>query len=401
MFFQVLYIHLFRPFLKYTEATSPLPNNISPRKLCTQAATTISKLLRLYKRSHGLRQIVNLSVYITHSACTIHLLNLPEKAARRDITHGVKALEEIAEGWLCARRTLSVLSAQARKWQIELPEDAATVLARTDSRFGRLGIPASTSPVVHTAKQAPTSAQLPTGNRQPQPHQKDQPSEKNHAATIGPVSNVYVIPEFPGAGDGIVIGSRQTFPADSAALHESRSTARGAQDNGTLSALPVAPSIIPNQRPVGIAHQQPDSQPSRKRRLPSAADANSMFGGVEALLREGQDWWMKDQSALALDFANWNYTDSRNDGVTRPRPHAQQAAPQPLTGRTPQTQQTGSHSMTSVESQPARDMAMTRDHGNEVMNNDFTIPATGFAQPDLTFGYGLYSKTYNENDWYR
>lgn len=55
MFFQLLFIHLFRPFLKYTAATSPLPRTVSPRKLCTAAAATISKLMRLYKRSYGLR----------------------------------------------------------------------------------------------------------------------------------------------------------------------------------------------------------------------------------------------------------------------------------------------------------------------------------------------------------
>ena len=76
MFFQTLFIHLFRPFLKYTRATSPLPETVSPRKLCTQAAQMISKLMRLYKRSHGLRQIPNIAVYIAHAACTIHLLNL-------------------------------------------------------------------------------------------------------------------------------------------------------------------------------------------------------------------------------------------------------------------------------------------------------------------------------------
>lgn len=32
-----------------------------------------------------------------------------------------------------------------------------------------------------------------------------------------------------------------------------------------------------------------------------------MFGGVEALLREGmnEDWWVKDQSQVASGFDNW------------------------------------------------------------------------------------------------
>ncbi|KAI9665546.1 MAG: hypothetical protein M1831_001689 [Alyxoria varia] len=138
MFFQILYIHLFRPFLQYNPQTSPLPASVSPRRFCTLAANTISKLLRQYKRAYGLRQICNIVVYILHSACTIHLLNLPDKNAKRDIVHGVKQLEEIAEGWPCAGRALSVLSAQARSWKIELPEEASVVLDRTDVKFGTI-----------------------------------------------------------------------------------------------------------------------------------------------------------------------------------------------------------------------------------------------------------------------
>src|ERR1051326_5431550 len=136
MFFQLLYIHLFRPFLKYNQHNTPLPPHVSPRKICSQAAAMISKLLRLYKRSHGLRQICNIAVYIAHSACTIHLLNLPDKIARRDIVHGVKHLEEIAEGWLCARRALGILNVLARKWKVELPDDALAVLERAEQKFG-------------------------------------------------------------------------------------------------------------------------------------------------------------------------------------------------------------------------------------------------------------------------
>src|SRR5438045_3725342 len=130
MFYHLLYIHLFRPFLKYDPETSPLPPHVSPRKQCIAAAEAISKIMRIYKRTYGLRQICNIAVYMVHSACTIHLLNLPDKKAMRDIIHGVRHLEEIAEDWLCARRTLSMLSLLARKWKIVLPEEASTVLAR-------------------------------------------------------------------------------------------------------------------------------------------------------------------------------------------------------------------------------------------------------------------------------
>src|ERR1700760_1243459 len=135
MFFQLLFIHLYRPFLKYTRATSPLPSHVSPRKFCTQAAGAISKLFRLYKRTHGLRQICNIAVYIIHSACTIHLLNLPDKTAKRDIIHGVKHLEEIGECWTCARRTLRILAISAEKWKVELPDEALASFARARTRW--------------------------------------------------------------------------------------------------------------------------------------------------------------------------------------------------------------------------------------------------------------------------
>src|ERR1700745_775634 len=102
MFNQLLLIHLYRPFLKYTKTHPPLPSHVSPRKICIQAASAISKLMRMYKRTYGLKQICNIVVYIAHTACTIHLLNLPEKNAQRDVIHGLRNLEEMAECWLCA-----------------------------------------------------------------------------------------------------------------------------------------------------------------------------------------------------------------------------------------------------------------------------------------------------------
>lgn len=139
--------------------------------------------MRLYKRTYGLRQICNIAVYIVHSACTIHLLNLPladaesecaldkggdgedgkekatsaseqvGKAARRDIVHGVRQLEEIAEDWLCSRRTLSILSVLARKWKIGLPEEARLVLERTDKKYGTFSTGDVASPSPSSSKE--------------------------------------------------------------------------------------------------------------------------------------------------------------------------------------------------------------------------------------------------------
>ncbi|PLB42058.1 putative C6 transcription factor (NirA) [Aspergillus candidus] len=139
MFYQLLFIHLYRPFLKYTKSNSPLPPHVSPRKLCTQAASVISKLLRTYKRTYGFKQICNIVVYIAHTTCTIHLLNLPERNAQRDVIHALRHLEEMGECWPCARRTLRILDISAHKWQVELPDEAVTIFEQTHARWGSWG----------------------------------------------------------------------------------------------------------------------------------------------------------------------------------------------------------------------------------------------------------------------
>ncbi|KAH6672771.1 fungal-specific transcription factor [Plectosphaerella plurivora] len=168
MFFHLQYIHLFRPFLKYAPATSPLPPHVSPRRICTANAGAISKLMRLYKKTWNLRQICNIAVYMIHSACTIHILNLPEKTAKRDIIHGIKHLEEIAEDWLCARRSLSIISVLGRKWGVDFPEEALGILQRTDEKYGGFNTSDVPSPKSHFGPSPGSSADIggsPTGGR--------------------------------------------------------------------------------------------------------------------------------------------------------------------------------------------------------------------------------------------
>jgi hypothetical protein len=292
MFFQLLYIHLFRPFLKYNPNNSPLPAHVSPRKLCTQAAAMISKLLRLYKRSHGLRQIPNIVVYIAHSACTIHLLNLPEKNARRDIIHGVKHLEEIAEGWLCARRTLGILSVLAKRWKVELPEEATMVLARTDVKFG---------PWSDVSTPKPT-------NREPQTIEEQQPQQPSPALQPYSMSLANTATQFFDRSGNPMTNVSQ-------GLHRSRnSEARSLPPNDGNSLAyprqqpdytsPAATTITANNAvtPASTQARQSIDGASTSGNSPS-----QLFGGVEQLIREGQDWWYRDQNQLAVGFDNWNY----------------------------------------------------------------------------------------------
>ncbi|KAL5387086.1 Nitrogen assimilation transcription factor nit-4 [Paraphaeosphaeria sporulosa] len=280
MFFQLLYIHLFRPFLKYNPNNSPLPAHVSPRKLCTQAAAMISKLLRLYKRSHGLRQICNIVVYIAHSACTIHLLNLPEKNAKRDIIHGVKHLEEIAEGWLCARRTLGILTVLAKRWKVELPEEAATVLARTDAKYGPWTD-------VTTAKPAKRDTEA--------IEEEQKPTNADSSPALQPY------------GLSLANTASQFFNRTSNDL--SMST----MQNSTSEAPPTDAVPVPmysRAQRTSLTHPSPSvATPVSTNATPSTqgASPSQLFGGVEQLIREGQDWWLRDQNQLAFGFDNWNH----------------------------------------------------------------------------------------------
>jgi hypothetical protein len=273
MFFQLLYIHLFRPFLKYSQTTSPLPPSVSPRRLCTNAAATISKLLRLYKRSHGLRQICNIAVYIAHSACTIHLLNLPDKNAKRDITHGVKHLEEIAESWLCARRTLSILSILSRQWNVELPEEAAAVLKRTDVKFAawKQDIQPKYASGSHRDSASPA------------------PNTTRHI--LQPSPNLFV----PNRVDSTVSGGSTGYHHG----HSSVTSPGVLPPNSAAEASALHNTQI-SPTPTSVAAQSRGS-------IDSTSSPSALFGGVEQLLRpgHGDDWWINDQRQLANGFSQW------------------------------------------------------------------------------------------------
>lgn len=305
MFFQLLYIHLYRPFLRFTKATSPLPAHVSPRKFCTQAASAISKLLRLYKRTHGLRQIINKVVYIAHSACTIHLLNLPEKNAKRDIVHGIKQLEEMGDCWTAARRTLRILYLCADRWQIELPEEAQATFARTRVRWGSVDpSPGPVSPdILASMTQQITSKAVPELMAQ----NMQQPGQIQNMS--GESLRVFHN-EYMG-----LIGPPAPSPSDTADTRRS---------SGNFSLPPrSAADLIRNAgriRPsTQLTKEQQDawnalqarmssqtSQPTSRQAATASASAQNLFGGIESLIGESQDWWYNDQTQLAQGFDNWN-----------------------------------------------------------------------------------------------
>jgi hypothetical protein len=233
-------------------------------------------------------------VYIAHSACTIHLLNLSDKNARRDIIHGVKHLEEIAESWLCARRTLGILAVLAKKWSVDLPEEAAVVLARTNAKFGPYN-EASTPKATH--RRPPIAV-----------------PEQTTATTASPLLPAYSMTALPNTTDFFQTSSFATASSLTSAA-PCRSSENRCMPPSTAAdlAYPRAQRHASGatQAPTSPAGSTTQQQSVNSSSATSAHDSPSqLFGGVDALIREGQDWWLRDQSQLALGFDNWNITEA-------------------------------------------------------------------------------------------
>ena len=372
MFYQVLLIHLYRPFLKYTRSTSPLPQHVSPRRLCTQAASAISKLLRMYKRTYGFQQICNIAVYIAHTACTIHLLNLPEKNAQRDIIHGLRNLEEMAESWLCARRTLRILDISANKWQALLPQEASIIFERTHAKWGSWGSwdqPTSPSAISEESPPVATPPHMPTAS-------VNSPSSQT---ALSQQSNFQSIPA------GLAMPMTPQY------------------QQGNPTPTPV-PATQPPSHPVSIQGQRPDNQfvpePTYLRPVshffhpvqaipftqhdvwydanpmdnqqtsPSAGtDASPMTGGFDGsttkLVDEGQDWWTHDY----MGMANWE------EGWTG------------ITGSTAAPSQQPSHMQTSAEN--------SGDVPSQRMDFPVAVPTSESGQGPNPLVYGNMGFTQN------
>ncbi|UPX18840.1 Nitrogen assimilation transcription factor nit-4 [Ascochyta rabiei] len=380
MFFQLLYIHLFRPFLKYNPDNSPLPPNVSPRKQCTQAAAMISKLLRLYKRSHGLRQICNICVYIAHSACTIHLLNLPEKNAKRDIIHGVKHLEEIAEGWLCARRTLGILSVLTKRWKVELPEEAAAVLARTDEKFGPWN-EISTPKAVRAEPVVVRDAQ-PTS-----PTQKFSPSLQPYSMSIADIATPNFLSRTPASTSSAAAAAAYRHPSDP-----------------MNHATPNQSAHTPATPASTQARQSLDGGLSS-----AGASPSQLFGGVDQLMREGQDWMFRDQTQLASGFDNWSNSQNLDDMASW---FASTAGVQQQQQQ--QQQQSNGNSLVNggpvpgynVNGVPNVNVNGSANHGGHANANTNAnggvgvgVNANGNMNMNVNMG-GMQGFTYDEQSWY-
>ena len=318
MFYHLQYIHLFRPFLRYTPTSSPLPSHVSPRRICTANAGAISKLMRLYKKIYNLRQICNIAVYMAHSAVTIHMLNLPERTAKRDIIHGVKQLEEIAEDWLCARRTLSILSVLARKWNVEMPEEAMTVLQRTDEKFGTF----STSDVPSPNRSAPLVTPSPAAA-------SNSPASSQKETQFAPISHIGqpTPPQMPTDAPPLNMPTDMlsTFGMPATAPPQGMPNQMTGQvtNDGSLSIDDVFSWAVPQAATQPIptyAARQFTSTPNRNTPVTSASESSRtgtrQVSPTSLYAIDGQDWYIKDGVNWQQSFGSWDMTGAVGAATT-------------------------------------------------------------------------------------
>lgn len=114
---------LFRPYIKLDLRGAGL----FPRDTCTFCANEISALMNALRAMYGLRRVSLAVSSFLMSASTIHLLNLPSDSAAAHLGQGLQDLQSMAVNHHFAARCVDIIRSLATKWNIALPENAATV----------------------------------------------------------------------------------------------------------------------------------------------------------------------------------------------------------------------------------------------------------------------------------
>lgn len=236
-----------------------------------------------------------------HSACTIHLLNLPEKTARRDIIHGVKHLEEIAEDWLCARRTLSILSVLARKWKCELPDEAAVVLQRTDEKYGYLvttDVPSPNRSIPSHFTPSPPS--FPQSPAQEKSTNLDQRLATRMAQDIAGTLQT----EFLTSMGGIGPAGMQSLDLTPASNANQNPTSIAFDPNTTWAAMSgISQPALPRYYQAYPAVQQ--GQQGGSSSGPTTVASSRQRTPAPPFALDGKDWYLKDGVNWQQNFEGW------------------------------------------------------------------------------------------------
>jgi hypothetical protein len=162
---------------------------------------------------YGLRRVASPITSWVLSACTIHLLNLPNETAANNLTQGLHDLEAMSVNHAFAARAIDIIRSLSSKWTIALPEGAAAVanyrmaggrkspvqmsffaasIPRKTSSEGRK--PSATSNSSAHSKQSPFSPPTTSAHQQQQPQ-----SQHHHYLNQPPVASPMAVLSDPSA----------------------------------------------------------------------------------------------------------------------------------------------------------------------------------------------------------
>lgn len=219
--------------------------------------------------------------------------------AKKDIVHGLKSLEEIAESWPCAHRTLRILDILARKWNVDLPNEARIILKRTHAKFGSWGSWDQVEPSSHTENASiPRSPQDPpvTSADYPIPDPMSGPAEPANSQVTSVMSSSTSFPQYQSNTPPILAPHQLDFmqstqPTTSAASQHTVQTIHGH----------TGVDLEPNgwMKPAGVVPTCGDSNTAVSTQSPFLLDAPGNTAD------QNQEWWLKDQNSLAFGLENW------------------------------------------------------------------------------------------------
>lgn len=216
----------------------------------------------------------------------------------------------MAEGWLCARRTLRILDISASKWQVELPPEATTIFERTHVKWGSWG---SWDQVASPSTSE--ESQTTHGNFQSSvtsPSRYSHSPSNNHVPLAAPTETITTNPPInmvaPSMNPAATMAT--TMPAmpashgiPSALTQRSEFPPPEPTYLRPLYQIPnlasAGPSTAPQNRPGWYDASNPPIAPQNT--TPRSNSTVTGFEGTENLVEESQDWW----SRHALGVENW------------------------------------------------------------------------------------------------
>jgi hypothetical protein len=120
MLYHTIIVHLFRPMLKVDLVHS----DIHPRDICTEAANTVSAIVRTYRRFYDFR-VAHLAIpHILLSVCIVHLLySKDNRTAYQNLVEGLHGLEDLHECHYFGARSFRIIHTLAKTWQLPWPQE--------------------------------------------------------------------------------------------------------------------------------------------------------------------------------------------------------------------------------------------------------------------------------------